>query len=129
MTFTITNKQFLFTLIQKGMLCFLLLFIFSCNNDDDITSTPIEDTLNGLWFSAEKGYIIELKDGNDILYNINKIGCAIQDNDLVIEDFEGFILNQTSENELVASSDLSDIDVVFTRLSEQNPFCLPDQEI
>jgi len=127
MTFTITNKQFLFTLIQKGMLCFFLLFIFSCNNDDDITSTPIEDTLNGLWFSAEKGYIIELKDGNDILYNINKIGCAIQDNDLVIEDFGGFILNQTSENELVASSDLSDIDVVFTRLSEQNPFCLPDQ--
>lgn len=127
MTFTITNKQFLFTLIQKGMLCFLLFFIFSCNNDDDITSTPIEDTLNGLWFSAEKGYIIELKDGNDILYNINTIGCAIQDNDLVIEDFGGFILNQTSENELVASSDLSDIDVVFTRLSEQNPFCLPDQ--
>lgn len=125
--FNIKNKQFLFTMIKKGYLCILLLFLCACNNDDDTTPPPIEDATSELWFSAEKGYIFEFTEGNDILYNINSAGCAIQDDDFAIEDFFGFTLNQINENELVASSDLSDIDVVFTRLSEQNPFCLPDQ--
>lgn len=125
--FNIKNKQFFFTIIKKGYLCFLLFFICSCNNDDDTTPPPIEDSTSELWFSAEKGYIFEFTDNNDIFYNINAAGCAIQDDDFVIEDFFGFELIQVNENELIASSDLSDIDVVFTRLLEQNPFCLPDQ--
>lgn len=125
--FNIKNKQLLFTMIKNGYLCFLIFFIFSCKNDDDTTLPPIEDSVSELWFSAEKGYIFEFTDDNSIFYNVNAAGCAIQDDDFVIEDFFGFTLNQVSENELIASSDLSDIDVVFTRLLEQNPFCLPDQ--
>jgi len=37
------------------------------------------------------------------------------------------ILNQISENEMIATSELSDIDVILTRLEDQNPSCLPDQ--
>ncbi|WP_299683643.1 S41 family peptidase [uncultured Dokdonia sp.] len=116
-------------IIKKGLLCFLLFFLFSCNNDDDITppTSPTGDSVSDIWFSEEKGYIFEFTESNDIFYNVNTAGCAIQDDDFVIEDFFGFTLNQISENELVASSDLSDIDVVFNRLSEQNPFCLSEQ--
>ncbi len=132
MMYKTTNKQFLFMIIKKGLLSFLLLCMFSCNNDDDngTSTTPppgTEDSVSDIWFSEEKGYIFEFTEDNDIFYNVNSAGCVIQDDDFVIEDFFGFTLNQVSENELVASSDLSDIDVIFTRLSEQNPFCLSDQ--
>ncbi|WP_299765890.1 S41 family peptidase [uncultured Dokdonia sp.] len=126
--FKTTNKQLLFIMMKKGYLWVLLLCMFSCENDDDTTPTPSSgDSINGTWFSAEKGYIFEFTEGNDLFYNVNSVGCVLQDDNFVIEDFFGFTLNQTSENELVASSDLSDIDVVFTRLPEQNPFCLSDQ--
>lgn len=123
------NKQLLLVIIKKGLLCFLLFILFSCNNDDDtVPSTPpTGDSVSEIWFSEEKGYIFEFTESNDLFYNINSAGCVIQDDDFVIEDFFGFELNQISENELVASSDLSDIDVVFTRLPEQNPFCLPNE--
>ena len=129
MMFQTINKQLLLVTIKKGLLCFLLFFIFSCKNDDDTAPPmpPTGDSVSEIWFSEEKGYIFEFTESNDIFYNVNAAGCVVQDDDFVIEDFFGFELNQINENELVASSDLSDIDVVFTRLEEQNPFCLSDQ--
>ncbi|WP_219008065.1 S41 family peptidase [Aquimarina litoralis] len=118
------NKQEIYPTIIKNLNVLLLLFfIISCQSDDDIT-LPIEDPLNGFWLSAEKGYIMEFTDGKDILYNINTAGCAIQEDDFMLEDFE---LLQVSENEIIATSALSDSEVKLTRLTNQNPLCLPDQ--
>ncbi len=57
-----------------------MFFIFSCQKDDDI-SLPIEDSMNGFWLVADKGYIFEFTDGSDIFYNINAAGCTIQEDD------------------------------------------------
>ncbi len=127
MVFKTTNKPLLLELIKKGSICLLLLFIFSCKNDDDSPPPSSADAVNGVWFSAEKGYIFEFTEGSDLFYNVNSVGCAIQNDDFVIEDFFGFVVNQVSENELIASSELSDIDILFTRLLDQNPFCLPNE--
>ncbi len=120
------QKEIPFTMIKKWYLCLLVLFISSCQSDDDI-SPPIEDAMNGFWLSAEKGYIFEFTDGKDVFYNINAAGCSIRDDDFVPEDFFGLKLDLANKNELIASTDLSDSEVVFTRLLDQNPNCLPDQ--
>lgn len=54
-------------------------------------------------------------------------GCSIQNDDFIPEDFFGFTINQVSDNVLIGTSDLSDSEVLFTRLLDQNPSCLPDQ--
>ncbi|WP_299311696.1 S41 family peptidase [uncultured Aquimarina sp.] len=117
------KKEIPVIIIKKWYICFLLFFMFSCQSDDD-TSSPVKDSMNGFWFSAEKGYIFEFTDDKDVFYNINAIGCSVQDDDFVLEDFR---VNQVSENELIATSDLSDSEVKLTRLLNQNPFCLSDQ--
>ncbi len=122
MLYTI-KKEIRFIIIKRWYVCLLLFFMFSCQSDDD-TLPPAEDSMNGFWFSAEKGYIFEFTDGKDVFYNINAAGCSIQDDDFMLEDFQ---LNQVSENELIATSDLSDSEVKLTRLLNQDPFCLPDQ--
>ncbi len=119
------KKEFPFAIIKKWYVSFLLLFCIACQSDDGLP--PEEDPNNGFWLSAEKGYILEFKEGKDVLYNINTAGCSIQDEDFIPEDFFGFEFNLTNENELTATSDLSDSEVIFTRLSNQNPSCLPDQ--
>ena len=43
MMFQTINKQLLLVTIKKGLLCFLLFFIFSCKNDDD-TAPPMPPT-------------------------------------------------------------------------------------
>ncbi|WP_101446270.1 S41 family peptidase [Aquimarina sp. MAR_2010_214] len=116
-------------IIKHFKKCFpiLILLIFTACQSDDDTLSPIVDPINGFWLSAEKGYILEFTDGKDILYNINTAGCSIQDDDFIPEEFFGLKLDLASENELIASTDLSDSEVKFTRLSNQNPNCLPDQ--
>ncbi|WP_109851092.1 S41 family peptidase [Aquimarina sp. AU58] len=111
----------------KACLLILVLLIFTTCQSDDDTPSPIVDPINGFWVSAEKGWIFEFTDGKDIFYNINTAGCSIQDDDFVPEEFFGLKLDLVSENELIASTDLSDSDVKFTRLPNQNPNCLPDQ--
>ncbi|WP_299436524.1 S41 family peptidase [uncultured Aquimarina sp.] len=122
----IIKKEIPFVIIKKWPVCFLLLFISSCQSDDD-TTPPAKDSINGFWLSAEKGYIFEFTDGKDVFYNINAVGCSIQDDDFIPEDFFGLKLDLININELIASTDLSDSEVKFTRLLNQNPFCLPDQ--
>ncbi|MFD2564305.1 S41 family peptidase [Aquimarina rubra] len=119
------KKEISFTIIKKWHLCFLVLFVFSCQSDDD-TSLPTENLINGFWFVADKGYIFEFTDGKDIFYNINTAGCSIQDDDFIPVEFFGFTLTQVNENEIIGTSDLSDSDVIFTRLLDQNPNCLPN---
>ncbi|WP_378182529.1 S41 family peptidase [Aquimarina sp. SS2-1] len=119
------KKEISFTIIKKWYLCFLVLFMFSCQSDDD-TSLPTEDLINGFWFVADKGYIFEFTDGKDIFYNINTAGCSIRDDDFIPVEFFGFTLTQVNENEIIGTSDLSDSDVIFTRLLDQNPNCLPN---
>lgn len=120
---SINKKEAFLSVIKKSCIILLLCLIFSCQSDDDST-VPITDPLNGFWLSAEKGYILEFTEGKDILYNFNTVGCAIQDEDFMLKDFELF---QVSENEIVATSALSDSEIKLTRLVAQNPLCLSDQ--
>jgi hypothetical protein len=112
--------------VKVCLLILNILIFIACQSDDD-TLSPIVDPINGFWVSAEKGYILEFTDGKDLFYNINTAGCSIQDDDFVPEEFFGLKLDLVSENELIASTDLSDSEVKFTRLPNQNPNCLPDQ--
>ena len=111
----------------KTYFLILVLSVFTaCDNDDDTTPT-LQNSINGFWEIPDKGWVFEFKDGNDIFYNVNAAGCAIQDDNFVLQDFFGFDFDVITENELIASSELSDSEVVFTRLQNQNPNCLPDQ--
>ena len=106
----------------------LLVFIFTaCQSDDDTSVSQQQEAINGFWIVEERGWIFEFKEGNDIFYNTNSAGCAIQNDDFVLQDFFGFDFDAINENELIASSELSDSEIVFTRLANQNPNCLPDQ--
>lgn len=111
----------------KACFLILLLLIFiACQSDDD-TTTPSQNSINGFWSIADKGWVFEFTDGKDVFYNINAAGCSIQDDDFVPEDFYGFTLNQISANEIIGTSELSDSEVKFVRLPNQNPSCLPNQ--
>ena len=115
--------------IKRLKSCFsllLLLLIAACQSDDD-SPPPIQDSINGFWSIADKGWIFEFTDGNDIFYNINAAGCSIQNDDFVLQDYYGFTFDVINENELIASSELSDSEIKFVRLPNQNPNCLPDQ--
>lgn len=104
-----------------------LLIFMSCQSGTDDASTPPEVPINGFWSIAEKGWIFEFKDGNDVFYNTNTAGCSVQNDDFVLQDFFGFDFDVINDNELIASSDLSDSEIRFVRLPDQNPDCLPDQ--
>ncbi len=106
------------------LLLLIVLFV-ACQSDDGIT-TPPQNSTNGFWSIADKGWIFEFTDGNDIFYNTNAAGCTIQDDNFVLQDFFGFDFDAINENELIASSELSDSELKFVRLPNQNPDCLPD---
>ncbi len=110
----------------KKILPLFVLFLTACQSDDN-TPPPIEDSINGFWLLADKGWVFEFTDEKDVFYNVNTVGCSIQDDDFNFEDFYGFKIDLVNENELVATSELSDSEVTFTRLSDQNPYCLPGQ--
>lgn len=120
----VIKKEMPYIIMKKWFVCFLLFFISSCQSDDDTTLPPTEDSINGFWLSEELGYILEFTDGKDVVYNINSAGCAIADDDFELEDF---VPNLVSGNELILTTDLNESDFEFTRLSNQNPTCLPDQ--
>ncbi len=105
-------------------LCFPIFFTFSCQTDDNTTLPPAEGSINGFWFSEALGYILEFTDGKDAVYNINSAGCSIADDDFELEDF---VPNLVSANELILTTDLNESDFEFTRLSNQNPICVPGQ--
>ncbi|WP_188112000.1 S41 family peptidase [Aquimarina sp. RZ0] len=111
----------------KGSSLFLISIFFVACQHDDGTIPPGEDLMNGFWLVADKGWIFEFTDDKDIFYNVNTTGCSIQDDDFNLEDFYGFKVDLVNENELVITSELSDSEVICTRLSDQNPYCLPDQ--
>lgn len=108
-------------------LILILLCVTACNKDDDDTTTAPQDSINGFWEIPDKGWVFEFKDGNDIFYNVNAAGCSIQNDDFELQDFFAFDFDVIGENELIASSELSDSEIIFTRLLDQNPNCLPDQ--
>ncbi|AXT49725.1 hypothetical protein D1818_02405 [Aquimarina sp. BL5] len=120
----IIKKEIHFRIIKKLCVCFQLLLIVSCQTDDDNPTLPVEDSINGFWFSEELGYILEFTEGNDVVYNINTAGCSIVDDDFELEDF---VPSLVSANDLILTTDLNESDFEFTRLSNQNPTCLPDQ--
>ncbi len=113
-------------MIKKWYLPLIVFLLFACQSDDD-GPIPFDNSLQGFWEIPDKGWVFEFTDGNDIFYNVNAAGCSIQDADFNPEDFFGFTIEQVSDNELIGTSDLSDSDVLFTRLLNQNPSCLPDQ--
>ncbi|GMN11275.1 hypothetical protein MTsPCn9_11180 [Croceitalea sp. MTPC9] len=112
---------------KKWYLILVVFSFFACQKDDERPLIPIDDPLQGYWEVAEKGWIFEFKEGSDVFYNVNTAGCSIQDADFNPIDFIGFTITQVSDNELIGTSDLSDSDVLFTRLLDQNPSCLPNQ--
>ncbi|TPN88902.1 S41 family peptidase [Aquimarina algicola] len=114
------------TLCKSYYLLFIVSIFTACQSDDDTTTLP-EDSISGFWSIEEKGWVFEFTDGKDIFYNTNAAGCSIQDDDFVLQNFFGFDFDVISENELIASSALSDSEIVFTRIPDQNPDCLPDQ--
>lgn len=112
--------------LKEYFLILILLIFTACQSDDDAT-TPPEDSINGFWSIPDKGWVFEFKDGNDIFYNTNAAGCSIQNDNFVLQDFFGFNFDIINENELIASSELSDSEIKFVRLPNLNPNCLPDQ--
>ncbi|SHJ40471.1 S41 family peptidase [Aquimarina spongiae] len=110
--------------VIKGSLVFLLFFIVSCQSDDDTVSSgdSIDD---GFWEVVEKGWVFEFTNGTDVFYNFNSAGCAIQDANFVPENFFGFTLDQVNENEIIGTSELSDSEIIFTRVQNPNSNCLP----
>lgn len=118
---TVTIKHF-----KKCFLVLILGFFTACQSEDDTAPTP-QDSINGFWSIADKGWIFEFKDGNDVFYNTNAAGCSVQNDDFVLQDFFGFDFDVIGENELIASSELSDSEIKFVRLPNQDPNCLPDQ--
>ncbi len=114
----------------KRLIELLLLFVLfaACeSNDDSTTTVPPENSINGFWSIPEKGWVFQFTDDKHIFYNTNAAGCSIQDNDFVLQDFYEFDFDVITENELIASSELSDSEIVFVRLPNQNADCLPDQ--
>ncbi len=126
MTSQKNKDKILFPIIKKWYLLLLILPIIACQSDDDTTTLP-QDSINGFWSIADKGWIFEFTNGKNIFYNINAAGCSIQDNNFIPEELYGFELNQISANELIGTSELSDSEIKFIRLPNQNPNCLPDQ--
>ncbi len=112
--------------IKVSLFVCIVLLLMTCQTDNDDTPTP-QDAINGFWEIADKGWIFEFKDGNDIFYNTNAAGCSVQSDDFVLQDFFGFRFDLISENELIASSELSDSEIKFVRLANQDSDCLPDQ--
>ncbi|WP_024769670.1 S41 family peptidase [Aquimarina macrocephali] len=110
---------------KKYFLILILLIFTACQSDDD--TPPAADPINGFWSIADKGWIFEFTDDKDVFYNVNAAGCSIQNDDFVLQDFFGFNFDVIGENELIASSELSDSEIKFVRLPDQNPNCLPDQ--
>lgn len=124
----IIHKNELFSaMIKKWYLILVVCSFFACQKDDGSSPTPNDDSLQGFWEIPEKGWVFEFKEGSDVFYNLNTAGCSIQDADFNPIDFNGFIITQISDNEMIGTSDLSDSDVLFTRLLNQNPTCLPNQ--
>ncbi|MEW7292100.1 S41 family peptidase [Aquimarina sp. 2304DJ70-9] len=107
-------------------LLLLLVILTACESDND-TTVPPENSINGFWSIPEKGWMFQFTDDKNIFYNTNAAGCSIQDDDFVLQDFYEFDFDVINENELIASSALSDSEIVFVRLPNQNPDCLPDQ--
>jgi len=53
----------------KRYFLWMLITLIGCQErkpDDDLP----QDSINGLFLAADKGFILEFKDGQDILYNI-----------------------------------------------------------
>ncbi|MEW7280202.1 S41 family peptidase [Aquimarina sp. 2201CG1-2-11] len=118
-------KKEIIKLLKAFSLLWIILSFTACEIDDS-TTLP-QDSINGFWQIEDKGWIFEFTDGNDIFYNINTAGCAIQNDDFILKDFYGFKFDMIRKNELIASSELSDSEIKFVRLPNQNPNCLPDQ--
>ncbi len=116
-------------IIKHFKKCFLILIllIFTACQSDDNTPPAAADPINGFWSIADKGWIFEFTDDKDVFYNVNAAGCSIQNDDFVLQDFFGFNFDVIGKNELIASSELSDSEIKFVRLPDQNPNCLPDQ--
>jgi len=110
----------------SALILIITLLVSACQSDDDNVPTP-QDSIEGFWSIADKGWVFEFTDGDDIFYNTNTVGCSIQNDDFVLQDFFGFHFDLISENELIASSELSDSEIKFVRLPNQNSLCLPDQ--
>ncbi|AXT52244.1 hypothetical protein D1818_15875 [Aquimarina sp. BL5] len=111
---------------KKYFLGFILVFVIGCQSDDD-APIIIEETINGFWLAADKGYIIEFTDDQDTLYGINTSGCSVLDDNFDADEFAGFQFDLVNANELIGVSELVASDLTFTRLENQNEFCLPDQ--
>lgn len=125
MTLHINIKTEIITHLKLCVLLLMVLLFTACQSDDD--TPPQHDGIDGFWSIADKGWIFEFKDGNDIFYNTNTAGCVIQNDNFVLQDFYGFNFDVITENELIASSELSDSEVRFARLPNQNLNCLPNQ--
>ncbi|KZS38124.1 hypothetical protein AWE51_18950 [Aquimarina aggregata] len=126
MNLYINTKTETIKLVKTYLLVFILSIFTACQSDDDTPTIP-EDSKNGFWLVADKGWVFEFTDEKDVFFNVNTAGCVIQDDNFIPEDFFGFTLNQVNENEIIGTSDLSDSEIKFTRLLDPNPSCLPDQ--
>lgn len=123
----IYKNEILFTMFKKWYLPLIVFSIFGCKKNDDIPPISFDDSIQGFYEIADKGWVFEFTDGNDIFYNVNAAGCCIQNTDFVPLEFYGLKIEKVSENELIGTLDLSDSDIIFTKLLDQNPNCLPDQ--
>ncbi len=120
---TLFIKKRMFKILWGASLCSLLFIGVSCQSDDD--QPPVTNPLDGIWLSADKGYIIEFKEGSDVWYNISAAGCVLAD-DFNVSDFAISSFNPTA-TELALDSEQFLSPLTLTRLSDQNQACLPDQ--
>ncbi|NMH87920.1 S41 family peptidase [Flavivirga algicola] len=120
----ILKKEKFVKTLNRLFLCLLFFCCFACKSDDHIPP-PINST-HGFWSIADKGYILEIADDKNILYNTSSAGCSILDNDFSIEK-SSFDLEVVGPDELAGISKISLSKLKLTRLTDLDSSCLPDQ--
>ncbi|NJB35682.1 S41 family peptidase [Croceivirga sp. JEA036] len=106
--------------VFKSILVLFALSFFSCELDDgEIVPSP--DPNSGLWYNAEKGYILNIKDEKTDLINVTNGGCAYYVPNFKPEDF-GYRLEQKDSTILLRPSFSSIANIVFTA-EETDEFC------
>ncbi len=126
MKLPILKKKKVLKTITRSSLCLLLLYCFACKSDNDgIYIPPSEGSINGFWLIAEKGYILELTDDKNMIYNRSSAGCSILNNDFNLEE-SGFKVQMVNPNKLIVTSQQSLSKLKLTRLPNLENSCLPE---
>ncbi|MGB1243527.1 MAG: S41 family peptidase [Chitinophagales bacterium] len=99
----------IFRPISIFSLALCLMFLASCNKEDDIPAITTD-----IWFSESRGFYLDLENGANALYSTSEAGTILFDDDFDLEDFD--LIETTDELSVLSKGSLSPI--IFKRVSE-----------